>query len=357
MKTTFGSVTIVNMNSFQNKPPKLSVVFSFRNEQDVLPELIVRARKVLDQLRQDGKLSGHELIFVNDASTDSSLEILLAQARGHNDIRILNMSRKFGVSPCVMAGLQYSSGDAVVYMDADLQDPPEAIPELLEVWQEKGADVVHTVRQSRDGEPLVKLFVTRIGYFILNKFTTIKLPVEAGDFKLLTQRAVQHLVKLRESRPFMRGLVCWIGFKQEFVPYHRDARHKGKSKFPVFSLEVIGNFFSSALTSFSAAPLKIAVIFGVLAILFDFAFVAHVLNEKFSGRAIPGWTAIMIATLFLGGVQLFCLGIIGLYINSIHEQSRQRPNFIIESSFGFSPADDKVFLEKGRNPINLSQQR
>lgn len=315
---------------------RLSVVFSFRNEEDVLPELIQRTRAILNHEIQKRTLSSFELIFVNDASTDHSLEILLEHAKGHEDIKVITMSRCFGVSPCVMAGLEYSTGDMVVYMDADLQDPPEVISELLAKWQEeKDIDVVHTVRLSRKGESKIKLFVTRIGYYILNKFAVVYLPVEAGDFKLLSRRVVNHLIQFKEIQPFMRGLVCWVGFKHSYVHYNRQPRYAGKSKFHVFSLKVINNFLGSALISFSSAPLKVASVLGLLTIIVDIILIGFVLIQKIQGNAVASWAALMIIVLFFSGVQLFCLGIMGLYINSIYEQSKDRPNYIIDKVFGF----------------------
>ncbi len=317
--------------------PSLSVIFSFRNEEAVLTELIQRARAVLQKEQSQGNISTYEFVFVNDASTDRSLEILHKEAEGRNDIRVITMSRCFGVSPCVLAGMEYTCGDAVVYMDADLQDPPELIPELLRAWQsDEHTEVVHTVRLSRKGEPKLKLWITRLGYYILNKFAMIYLPVEAGDFKLLSRRAVDHLVQLKENQPFVRGLVCWIGFKQGYVQYHRQSRYSGKSKFHVLSLKVINNFFGSALISFSSAPLKIASCFGLLAIFVDFIIGGAAFLQMIQGKALPGWTALMIVILFLGGVQLFCLGIMGLYLNSVYEQSKNRPNYIVDHTFGFS---------------------
>lgn len=314
----------------------LSVVFSFRNEEDVLDQLVTRIRTTFQKEIEKGILKKYELIFVNDDSTDKSFEILTQLSKGHNDIKILNMSRCFGVSPCALAGMQYSSGDVVVYMDADLQDPPELIPKMMELYlNDEDVEIVHTVRASRSGESTIKLFITKIGYFILNKVTSVRLPIEAGDFKLLSRRAVDHLVELKEKRPFLRGLVCWIGFKQEYLSYHRESRPGGKTKFPVFSWNVIFNFFESALISFSSIPLRIASILGLVAIIFDLILLAHVLIEKFKGQAIPGWTAIMIAVLFIGSVQLFCVGIIGMYLNTVYDQSKGRPNYIIESTFGF----------------------
>ena len=319
----------------------LSIVFSFYNEEDVLPELIQRTRAALTQLQSQGNIVGYELIFVNDASNDNSLRVLLDCTHGHDDIRIMNMSRRFGVSPCVMAGLAYTKGDLVVYMDADLQDPPEVIPGIIEKMRQTDADVVHTVRESRKGESAFKLFLTRLGYAILNKTSSVQLPVEAGDFKLLSRRVVDHILQLKEHRPFMRGLVCWVGFKQEFVPYHRAPRYAGQAKFFILGKDVINNFFSSALISFSSAPLRMAYIVGLWALFFDFILFCHVMFEKLSGRAVPGWTAIMMAILFLGAIQLLCMGILGLYMYSIYEQTRARPNYIVESMYGFTNTDDK----------------
>ena len=323
------------LNDNTSIPRTLSVVFSLRNEEDVLAALIERTRNVLRPLQEKGILSGYELIFVNDNSNDNSLKVLIDCAQGHNDIRVINMSRRFGVSPCVMAGFAYSRGDMVVYMDADLQDPPELLPRLIEVMIEKKVDIVHTVRESRKGEPILKLWLTGLGYWILNKTSHINLPKESGDFKLLSRRAINHLLRLQEYRPFMRGLVCWIGFPQEFVPYVREARHKGKTKFSVLSRDVISNFLDSALISFSSAPLKMAYFFGIMAIVCDFLIAVHVFIEKFSGRAVPGWAGIMMTILFFSGVQLFSMGILGLYMYSIYEQTKNRPNYIVESTIGF----------------------
>ena len=334
MEVVFERGDIIKQSQVE-KPTTLSLVFSFRNEEAVLSELIRRTRAVLEKEKQKGVIAAYELIFVNDASTDRSGEILLKERGNHSDIRVLNTSRCFGVAACILAGMEHSRGEAVIYMDADLQDPPECIPQLLEAWKTQQVDVVHTVRKSRRGESQSKIFLTKMGYRILNSFSTIAIPMEAGDFKLLSRRMVNHLLQLRENRPFIRGLICWIGFKQTFVYYERKARHGGKSKFPVLGWKVLSNFFGSALISFSSFPLKMASFLGLLAILFDFVFLVHVCFEKISGRAIPGWTAIMIAVLFAGGVQLLCLGIIGIYLDSIHEQSKQRPNFIVESTFGF----------------------
>ncbi|MDO9082976.1 MAG: glycosyltransferase family 2 protein [Humidesulfovibrio sp.] len=318
-------------------PATLSVVFSFRNEQSVLAELLRQTEEVLNGELRAGVLSCYELIFVNDDSTDGSLALLEEHARANSHVRIITMSRRFGVSPCVMAGMAHSTGDAVVYMDADLQDPPQVIPELLRAWRsDVRPDVVHTVRLSRAGESGFKLFLTRLGYKLLHSITSVQLPVESGDFKLLSRRVVQHLVQFPEKQPFMRGLICWIGFRQVFVPYHRAARAAGDTKFPVLSLSVLGNFFQSALISFSSAPLHIASLGGFLSILVGMFVLVHVLYEKFSGKYVPGWTSLMVLVLFMGSIQLFCQGIFGLYLKSIFDEIKKRPNYIIESRHGFA---------------------
>jgi dolichol-phosphate mannosyltransferase len=314
----------------------VSVVLSFWNEEEVLDELLRRLRAVFDALIASGEIGGYELIFVNDASTDNSEPLLRQGALERCDVKLINMSRNFGVSPCVLAGMLHASGDAVVYMDADLQDPPEVIPELVRAWKaDPQVEVVHTVRRSRAGESLVKLAITRLGYAILRAVSTIDLPLEAGDFKLLSRRAVDYVTRFGEKRPFLRGLVCWIGFKQAIVPYHRQARHSGTTKFRVLGLKVIRNFIDSAMISFSDVPLKASAALGMLFSASAGIYMFWVLFEWSRGRAIPGWSATMVAVLFLGGVQLLSIGVLGTYISSIFLEVKGRPNFIVKDTFGF----------------------
>ncbi|MGE0527788.1 MAG: glycosyltransferase family 2 protein, partial [Bdellovibrionales bacterium] len=311
------------------------VVLSFYNEEDVLNELISRLRAVFqDQLRFSPQ--EYELIFVNDRSKDRSLEILHEEAQKFPDIRIINMSRNFGVSPCVMAGMEYASGEFVVYMDADLQDPPELIPEMVRLFESERADVVHTRRLSREGETRFKMGLTKLGYLILNRFSSIEIDRNVGDFKLLSRQAVKHLIQLREHRPFVRGMVKWVGFRQVFLNYNREARFAGDTKFPVLSWRVISNFLDSALISFSDAPLKFALVSGFFVSVSSFFYLAVIVVMKVLGWSLPGWSAIMATMLVLGGIQLFTIGVLGLYINAIFVESKRRPRFIIENTFGFS---------------------
>lgn len=314
---------------------KISVIFSFYNEEDVLEELVTRVRKAF-QSELSGLVDTHELIFVNDSSTDGSLALLHRLAEGCDDIRIINMSRNFGISPCVFAGFEHASGDAVIYMDADLQDPPELIPQLVGLWlDDREIDVVHTKRASRAGESRIKLFITKIGYAILRKVSNITIQPEVGDFKLLSRRAVNQLIRFREHRPFTRGLVNWIGFNQTTISYNREERFAGETKFPVFSWGVISNFLDSALISFSDVPLKLSLLTGFLVSFGAFCYLIMIFVMKYLNWSLPGWSAIMATMLMLGGIQLFTLGMLGLYINSIFIESKKRPNYIIASTFGF----------------------
>ena len=321
--------------------PFISVVLSFFNEQTVLPALIERLRATLQTERSTGAILDYELIFINDNSTDASLELLKREFKAVGDIVIVNMSNNFGVSECVLAGMSYAKGDAVIYMDADLQDPPEVIPELVRRWRsDPDVEVVYTTRLSRAGEHPLKLLITKWGYRFLNAVSDIELPVDSGDFKLLSRRVVNELLQLREKNPFVRGLVSWIGFKQAQVFYHREERGDGResTKRSALSLKVINYWLDSALISFSDVPLKAMLFIGFIISLTSLGYIFVVLFQKIMGWYEPGWPALMAAILFLGGMQLFVLGVLGLYINTIFINTRGRPNYIVK---GVIAPDDR----------------
>lgn len=312
-----------------DKIPFVSVVLSFRNEEEVIPELISRLHKVLKSLPTD-----YELIFVNDDSTDLSLELLMKHRKQDKNIKIINMSRRFGVAPCVMAGFRYAKGDAVIYMDTDLQDPPELIPTLLQKWQE-GADVVHTTRTKRKGENAFKTWLTRQAYKAINFISDIDIPENTGDFKLLSRRVVDKVVQLNEYDPFMRGLVRWVGFKQVQVFYEREPRFAGKTHFSLWRSIAAEKEFIRGITSFSAVPLYFALVIGFIVSLGALVYLIYTLITELMGVHSPGWSAIMAAMLFLGGVILFTIGILGVYVGRIHHAVQNRPNYIVESAIGF----------------------
>ncbi len=301
----------------------ISVVLSFRNESDVLPELILRLGDVFAAERLD-----YELIFVNDDSNDGSLDILTAARAENPRIKIINMSRRFGVSECVMAGIAFSSGDGVVTMDADLQDPPEVIPELVAKWRD-GAEVVYTVRTSRDGEHPLKMWITRMAYQAIKAVSEIEMPVNAGDFRLLSRLACDKLLELGEMDPYPRGLVPWLGYRQEPVYYRREARAAGEAHFSLLNSLNPYKTFISGLTSFSMAPIFLIFIIGggVAAI----SLVGLVLNGLMGG----GDSAWVLFALLLWGSLLFALGLVGIYVGRTYKDVRGRPRYIVKDTLGF----------------------
>jgi dolichol-phosphate mannosyltransferase len=292
----------------------VSVVLSFRNEAENIPVLVARLTAMFAAQAVD-----YELIFVNDASTDRSLEVLVAERQRNPRVRVLNLSRRFGVAEGVLAGMSAAAGNAVVYMDADLQDPPEVIPELLARWR-AGADVVHTVRTRRHGESPTKMLATRIAYRIIQSGSSIELPVDAGDFKLLSRKAVDRLLELRETDPYLRGLVVWLGYTQVFVPYERDARHAGRTHFPFFSRNP-WKTFALGLTSFSFMPIYACLALAAIGVL---AAAVLLLASPVAAVLVFLWATLMAA-----------VSVVGIYVIRIYKDVRGRPPFIVESRIGF----------------------
>jgi len=313
-------------NDARTKNSKISIVFSFRNEADVLDELIDRVTAMFK-----GVGCPFELIFVNDNSTDASLDILMARAKDDKSFKIINMSRNFGVGECVLAGMKHTTGDAVIYMDTDLQDPPEVIPELLEKWRE-GADLVYTRRIGRDGETAFRLWATGVAYKIISAVSEIDMPVEAGDFRLLSRRAVEELLKLPEAQPYLRGMTQWIGFERAEVRYRRAPRSAGETHFPgVFSKGPVKTFIDG-VTSFSMFPLYLVMYAGLLAAALGSG--GLVLTAL---AAIVGWGCATAAWVFfalaLWGGLMIGMGIVGLYIARIYRDVRGRPLYIIKDTY------------------------
>src|SRR5262245_27829928 len=297
-----------------SRAPLVSVVLSFRNEAANIPTLVSRLDNVLRETGAD-----YELLFVNDASTDTSLQVLLNERERNQRVKILNMSRRFGVAEGVLAGMAAASGDAVIYMDADLQDPPEVIPALLDRWR-AGADVVHTVRTRRKGESPLKMKATRLAYRVIQLGSKLELPIDAGDFKLLSRVAVEHLLRLRESDPYLRGLVVWLGFNQVFVPYERDARHAGRTHFPFFSKNPWKTFVIG-MTSFSFLPIYVS---------FAMAAAGLVVSLLFAVASRPLFALIT----FFWATTLAAIGGVGIYILRIYKDARGRPPYILKSTIG-----------------------
>ena len=301
----------------------LSIVFSFRNEEGNIEPLVKRISTTMQKV-ENWK---YELIFVNDDSTDNS-ENILDKLQENYPIKIINMSRNFGVDPCVLAGFKNCSGDAIIYLHTDQQDPPEIIPDLIKKYEE-GNEIVHTVRTKRKGEGKFRMFITKIAYSIINSLSDIALPNQAGDYKLISKNALNEILKQKEYRPYVRGLSVWVGFKQGFVYYEREARGQGKSKMPLLSAGPITDFING-ITSYSLKPLYLGVIFGFVSIIISLLLILYSLFLKFSNLAIPGSTSIIIAVSFFSGIMLFTLGVMGIYLARIFEQTKGREQYIIK---------------------------
>jgi glycosyltransferase involved in cell wall biosynthesis len=302
----------------------ISFVFSFRNEQENIPELVRRVAAAATSIAD----AGYEMIFVNDDSTDHSLQLLTELQRQH-PITIVSMSRRFGVTPCVLAGFAESRGDAVIYLDSDLQDPPELIPEMVQRFR-GGAEVVHTTRTHRDGESAFKMWVTRRAYRTINYFADISLPENTGDFKLLSRKVVEHILALPEYDPYMRGLAIWVGFKQDFVLYRREARFGGRTKMPLLGKGPIKEFIRG-LTAFSAAPLYVSFFLGLATSILAVVLILYALITKLAGVAAQGASSVLIAEALFGGVILMTNGVIGLYVARIYDEAKRRPKYIVKS--------------------------
>jgi polyisoprenyl-phosphate glycosyltransferase len=301
----------------------LSIVFSFRNEEGNIKPLVKRISDTMKNVQS----WNYEIIFVNDDSTDNSEKILI-DLQKNNPLKIINMSRNFGIYPCILAGFKNCSGDAIIYLHADQQDPPELIPELIKK-HEDGNEIVHTVRTKRKGEGKFRMLITKIAYKTIHMLSDINLPIQAGDYKLISKKALNIILSQKEFRPYVRGLSVWVGFKQDFVYYEREARGEGKSKVPLLSSVAINDYILG-ITSYSLKPLYLGIIFGFISILICILLIIYSLYLKFNGLAIPGSTSIVISISFFSGMLLFTLGIIGIYLARIFEQTKGRDQYIIK---------------------------
>jgi dolichol-phosphate mannosyltransferase len=272
------------------------------------------------------ELGEYEIVLVDDGSIDRSWEHMLALAPGDPHLRLVRLSRNFGHQAALTAGLEAARGDAVVLIDADLQDPPELIPLLVAKWRE-GFDVVYGLRTRREGETLFKRSTASVFYRLLRGMTRIEIPADAGDFRLLSRRAVDALARMPERARFLRGMTSWLGFPQAGVQYERDARYAGKTKYPTRRMI---SFALDAMTSFSTTPIRIVTGLGFLLVGFCVVVLGWTVYIKlFTDTAVQGWTSLLIVVLLLGGMQLVSLGIIGQYVGRIFEEAKQRPLFVV----------------------------
>ena len=307
---------------------QLSLVVPVYKEERNIPEFLRRIRTVLAGVGED-----YEIIFSMDPSPDRTEDVILAARANDPRIKLLKFSRRFGQPMATLAGMEYSAGDAVIVMDVDMQDPPELIRDMVAKWQE-GYDVVLPQRRQRTGEPWLKRMVSAVGYKVINKIADVKIPPNTGDFRLMSRRVVQEVVRLKESHGFLRGMVAVVGFKQMIIPFDRPPRHAGETNYNRFlgSLRIGFN----GIFCFSTYALTLATLFGFLIAGFSFLLMAVYLFYKIMGWEILwGNPTMVILVSFLGGVQLISIGILGEYIGRIYEEVRSRPKFILDRAEGF----------------------
>ena len=306
--------------------PLLSVIVPAFNEADGIEQFHARLSQVMNRLPNPW-----EVIYVNDGSTDRTLILLEALHRRDGHVALVNLSRNFGKEAATTAGLDHAAGDAVIVIDADLQDPPEVIPELVAGWQ-RGYDMVYGQRRSRGSDSWAKRTTAALFYRLMEDWGDVTVPRNAGDFRLMSRRAVDALLRLREQHRFMKGLFAWIGFPTCAVPYDRAERHAGKTKWNYWRL---WNLAVEGLTSFSVLPLKVATYLGLAVAVFAGLFgLQFLLRTLLLGNPVPGYSSLMSVILFLGGTQLLALGIIGEYLGRVFNETKKRPLYITERFLG-----------------------
>jgi polyisoprenyl-phosphate glycosyltransferase len=306
--------------------PKYSLVLPIYNEQETIPELVRRIGQLMDQLDGDA-----EAIFVDDGSSDSSYEAMVAAREIDRRFKLLRLSRNFGHQIAVTAGLDVASGDAVIVMDADLQDPPEVALELAARWRE-GYDVVYAVREERHGESRFKRATASGFYRLFKRMSDVDVPLDVGDFRLVDRRALDAFRSMRESNRYVRGMFSWIGFRQVGVPFTREERFAGETKYPLRSMV---RFATDGIVSFSAYPLRLALKVGFLVSAFSFVLGIVFLASRLAGfYSVPGLASIAVFVAFLGGIQLLLLGIMGEYIARIHDEVKGRPLYLVSDAQG-----------------------
>lgn len=299
-----------------------SVVIPLYNEEEVVMECIKRVTGVLSKIDGD-----YEVIFVDDGSKDKTLEMVKSECEKNKRLKVLSFSRNFGHQIAITAGMDNAKGDAVIVMDADLQDPPETIVDLIAKFKE-GFDVVYAVRAKRKGETFFKKFTARVFYRFLRYMCNIDIPVDTGDFRLISRKVCDVMKNLTERNRYVRGLVSWVGFKQAAVEYVREERFAGETKYPLRKMLKLS---MDGITSFSTKPLTMSKNLGFLTAVAGFIYMIIVILQKFVfGKTVQGWASMVVLILLIGGIQLIMLGFIGEYIARIFDESKNRPLYIIE---------------------------
>ena len=312
---------------------KISIILSFYNEELNISNSVTKLSNVLEKITE----IDYEIIYVNDCSTDNSLKILIEENKKNSKIKIINLSRRFGHMPGIMAGLKNCDGDAAIYIDIDLQDPPELIKEMVHHWINEKYDVVFTTRKKSKDSFLMSI-LNKIGYSVLKRTSYINLTKNSGDFRLISRRVINEYVKFNELNPFFRFLVDFIGFKKKQIFYERELREYGKSNFKLFKIFL--QFFEISLAPFSDAPIRFALIFGLISFFVCFVILIRTVLLYFSGALEISSTSIFGAILLFGGLQSLIIGLMAIYIGLIFKQTRNRPLYIVDEKIGFEKKQD-----------------
>ncbi|MEP7264457.1 MAG: glycosyltransferase family 2 protein [Bacteroidota bacterium] len=303
---------------------QLSIIIPIYNEEPNINTLYDRVKKVCTEITPD-----HELLFINDGSRDRSILLIHELSKKDSHVKYINFSRNFGHQVAVMAGIDNVSGEAIVIIDADLQDPPELIIPMYRKMQE-GYEVVYAKRRSRAGEGFLKKFTAGLFYRVLAKITSINIPVDTGDFRIIHRKIAEVLRLMPEQQKFLRGQISWIGFKQTYIEYDREVRHGGETG---YTYKKMIRLALDGITSYSNLPLKFATFAGFIVAGATFITILYALYSRFiTGDVVPGWTSLILAILFIGGIQLICIGIIGEYISRMSANIRNRPLYIINDT-------------------------
>lgn len=309
----------------EKKNIKLSVIVPMYFEEEVATECHHRLSRAIDSY-------DYEIIYVNDGSTDKTLPMLKEIAESNSRVKILSFSRNFGHQAAVTAGVKHAIGDCIAIIDADLQDPPELIPDMVDLWEE-GYEVVYAKRKKRKGESFFKRVTAKAFYRILSTLTDTDIPTDTGDFRLIDRKVADAFNSMGEHNRFIRGMVAWLGYKQTPIEYVRDERYAGETKYPLRKMLKLA---FDGIMSFSVKPVKMVTNLGALTLLFSFGIIIYVLISKFTGNAVSdGWASTMIVITMLSGVQLLSLGVVGGYISRIYEESRGRPIYLISEKINF----------------------
>jgi polyisoprenyl-phosphate glycosyltransferase len=325
-------------------PVKYSIVIPLYNEEGILPLLVERLQEIMAQL--DGPA---EVVMVDDGSGDRTYPLAQAAAAKDPRFKLIQFSRNFGHQVAITAGMDASSGDAVIIMDADLQDPPYVIPQMIEKWRE-GYEVVYGLRQQREGEGLFKTMTASAFYGLLHRIADIDTPVDVGDFRLVDRRALNAFLQMRENNRYVRGMFSWVGFRQAAVPYTREERQAGATH---YTLRKMMKLASNGILGFSTAPLRLALGMGVFLAFASVVYGLVAISLKLAGVSlVPGYASLLCAITFLSGIQLAVMGMVGLYVGRIYDEARARPLYVVRETHGLDRAEGMAIWQP-----NLSQPR